>query len=220
MTTAGSLLAPEPIDEPTRSRLGFPKEGSVRSLVVKVPSHTEKTILFHAEYPWSAHGSIPLVALPKKYLLRGMILVESPAGIRTRVETVGLRRLDPSIVNDLAVETDPKDDAGNRPDRSSASRPGRPCVCLHRGHQPARSLHRAADSLSVDRDRPGGHPHDVRRSQRIVPESPATARQFRGGAFARSGSVPKDDVDSCSPRRIRCRSDPVESRRYPSRSRG
>jgi hypothetical protein len=118
----GVLLAPRPIDEPTRSRLAFPKEGSVRSLVVKVPSHTEKTILLHAEYPWSGHGSIPLVALPKKYMLRGMILVEAPAGIRTRVETAGLHRLDPSIVNDLAVETSPKDDAGSRPDHSSASR--------------------------------------------------------------------------------------------------
>jgi hypothetical protein len=116
----GVFLAPGPIDEPTRLRLGFPKEGSVRSLVVKIPSHTEKTIHFHAEYSWNAHGSIPLVALPKKYLLRGMILVESPAGIRTRVETAGLRRLDPSMVNDSAVETDLDDDAGNRPDRSVA----------------------------------------------------------------------------------------------------
>ena len=157
-------------------------------------------------------GSIPLVALPKKYLLRGMILVEAPAGIRTRVETVGLRRLDPSIVNDLAVETDPKDDAGNRPDRSSASRQ---VVHAFAYTEAASRLDLSTELLTpsrVDRDRPGGHPHDVRRSQRIVPEPPAPAGQFRGGAFARSGSIPEDDAGSCSPRRIRRRSDPVESR--------
>ena len=120
--TDGVLLAPRPIDEPARSQLGFPKEGSVRSLLVKVPSHTERTIHLHAEYPWSSRGSIPLVALPKKYLLRGIVLVESPTGIHTRVETVGMLRLDPSTVNDLAVQTDPNGEPGDRPDRSSASR--------------------------------------------------------------------------------------------------
>ncbi len=80
----GVLPAPRPIDSPARVQLGFPNEGSVRSLLVKVPSHTEVTIHFHTEYPWSSHGSIPLVALPKKYLLRGIILVESPTGIHTR----------------------------------------------------------------------------------------------------------------------------------------
>ncbi len=33
-----------------------------------------------------------------------------------------MRRLDPSNVIDLTVQTDPKSEAGNRPDRSSASR--------------------------------------------------------------------------------------------------
>ena len=87
---------PRPIDEPARSRLGFPKEGSARSLVVKVASQTEKTIHFHAEYPWSSHGSIPLVAVSRKYLFRGTIVVETPAGMQSRVKNTGLRRLDPS----------------------------------------------------------------------------------------------------------------------------
>ena len=91
----GIELAPRPIDEAARSRLGFPKQGSARSLLTKVASQTEKSIHFHAEYPWGSQGSIPLVAVSRNYLFRGMILIETPAELRSRLKTAGLRRLDP-----------------------------------------------------------------------------------------------------------------------------
>ena len=92
---SGALLATRPIDEPDRARLGFPKEGSARGLVVKIPFQTEKAIHFHAEYSWNKHGVIPLVLLPREYQPRGIVVVEAPATLQTRLKTIGLRRLAP-----------------------------------------------------------------------------------------------------------------------------
>ncbi len=114
---AGSVeLAPRPIEEPARSRLGFPRGGTARSLVAKVASQAEKTIYFHAEYPWSSHGSIPLVAVSRNYLFRGTIVIETPAGMQSRVKNTGLHRLDPSAGDPPELEPDldtaevPRDD--------------------------------------------------------------------------------------------------------------
>jgi len=116
----GIELAPQPIDQATRSRLGFPKEGSAHRLLAKVASQTEKTIHFHAEYPWSSQGSIPLVAVARNYLFRGMILVETPAETRSRVKTVGLHRLDPSAGDQPRLDPAPDIAEGIRDDRSPA----------------------------------------------------------------------------------------------------
>jgi len=120
---AGDIeLAPRPVDEPARTRLGFPQGGSARSVLAKVASQTEKTIYFHAEYPWRSPGSIPLVAVSRNYVFRGMILVETPGGMRSRVKNVGLRRLDPSAGDQPELEPD-LDIAGvPRDDRSSAKK--------------------------------------------------------------------------------------------------
>ncbi len=90
---AGDPVATTPIDEPDRSRLGFPKEGSARRLVVKIPDQTKKTFHFHAEYSWNKHGVIPLVLLPREYQPRGIVVVEAPGMLQTRLKNVGLRRL-------------------------------------------------------------------------------------------------------------------------------
>jgi hypothetical protein len=89
----GMPLAMRPIEEPERVRLGFPKEGLARSLVVKIPYQSEKTIAFHAEYPWKNGGAIPLLSPSRSYLSRGIVVVETPANMQSRVQTVGLRRL-------------------------------------------------------------------------------------------------------------------------------
>jgi hypothetical protein len=115
-------LAPHPIDQPARERLGFPKQGSARSLLTKVAGQTEKTIYFHAEFPWKSQGSIPLVAVPRDYLFRGMVVVETPAGTRSRVQSVGLRCLDSSAGETPALEADPDFAAGIRDDVTSASK--------------------------------------------------------------------------------------------------
>jgi hypothetical protein len=90
---AGTPLVTRPIDAPDRARLGFPPEGLARSLVVTVPYQTEKTIEFHAEYPWNHHGVIPLVSPARAYLSRGMVVVETPGKMQSRVQAAGLRRL-------------------------------------------------------------------------------------------------------------------------------
>ena len=90
---AGAKVATKPIDEPDRSRLGFPQDGSTRGLVIKIPSQTEKTVHFHAEYSWDKHGSIPLMILPREYQPRGTVVIEASAMVQTRLKTVGLRRL-------------------------------------------------------------------------------------------------------------------------------
>ena len=92
---SGAPVTIQPIDEPDRARLGFPKEGSARGLVVKIPFQTEKAIHFHAEYSWNKHGVIPLVLLPREYQPRGIVVVEAPAVLQTRLKAAGLRRLAP-----------------------------------------------------------------------------------------------------------------------------
>ena len=105
---AGAQIETEPIAEPERARLGFPQDGIARSLKVKIPNQTEKTIHFHAEYSWHNHGLIPLVALSRKFLSRGVVIVESPAAMQTRVQAVGVRRLDPSALEQ--ARPDPGDE--------------------------------------------------------------------------------------------------------------
>jgi hypothetical protein len=111
-----------PVDEAARARLGFPEHGSACSLLTRVASQTAKTIHFHAERPWNLQGSIPLVAVPRDYLFRGMILVETPVGFASRVKSVGLRRVDPSIVEQFPLEHDLDFAAGTRDDRFSPKR--------------------------------------------------------------------------------------------------
>jgi hypothetical protein len=114
---AGAIkLAPPPIDAAARERLGFPTGGAARRLLTKVASQTEKAIDFHAELPWSSPGSIPLVAVPEDYLFRGMIVVESPPGMRARVKSVALRRLNPAGERP-SLEPDQDIAAGTRDDR-------------------------------------------------------------------------------------------------------
>ena len=105
-----------------RSRLGFPKEGSARRLLAKVESQTEKTIHFHAEYPWSARGAIPLVAISRNYLFRGVIVVETSAGMRSRLKSERLRRLDPSAGEQPELELDQDGAGALRGDQSAAKR--------------------------------------------------------------------------------------------------
>ena len=114
---AGAIdLVPRSVDELARSRLGFPKEGAARSLLVKVASQAEKTIHFHAEYPWNGHGSIPLVAVSRNYWFRGTVLIETPAEMRLRMKNTGLHRLassadeQPELEPDLDIAGAPRDD--------------------------------------------------------------------------------------------------------------
>ena len=50
---------------------------------------------FRASLPWSSPGLVPLLRAPRDALQRGTILVETPAGMKSRARTVGLGRLHP-----------------------------------------------------------------------------------------------------------------------------
>ncbi len=112
-------VSPRTIDEPARTSLGFPAEGSVRSLAVRIPSYTEKEIRFRVDLPWSGSGPIPLLGLPRSYLPRGTILLECPPELEMRAQPVGLRRLDPSSVDDRPIGV-PADPAASRKTSRSA----------------------------------------------------------------------------------------------------
>jgi len=120
-----SLLETRLLDRDAVARLGLPQGGSARNVVVEVPPGAVKTISFHAELPWTTVGPIPLLALPGRYLSRGVIGIEIPASVRSRVESAGLRRLDPSAVARPGGKTESDQVAGNRdellPGRSSSA---------------------------------------------------------------------------------------------------
>ena len=91
--SAGPLPAPRLLDEPARARIGLPREGLALDLELKIPSQTEKSIHFHAEYPWTSGSPVPFLAVSRKYIQRGVIVVKTPGAIRSRIKALGLRRL-------------------------------------------------------------------------------------------------------------------------------
>ncbi len=114
----GAELTLGPIEEPVRARLGFPARGSARALIVNLSPQAQKAIHFEAASPWNTRGSIPLLSVPREEFRSGTIVIETPAGMRSRVENVGLGRLNPSVVDMLRTGRVPEDAGGLRGDRS------------------------------------------------------------------------------------------------------
>ncbi len=77
---------------------GLPKGATALALGLLIPARGHRTVAFHAEYPWDSVGLVPLLSPPDRFLTRGVIQVETPLGTRTRVESTGLERLDPSLL--------------------------------------------------------------------------------------------------------------------------
>ena len=94
--SGGRLPAAHPVDQPARAALGLPEEGLALLLPVMIGSHAEKIIHFHAEYSWKSGGQIPIVAVSRKYLQDGMIVVKIPNNVRSRFKASRLRILDAS----------------------------------------------------------------------------------------------------------------------------
>ncbi len=115
---AGVELSLQPIEGPGRARLDFPREGSARALIVNLPPHAEKAFRFEAALRWGPRGSIPLLSVPREDFRGGTILIETPAGMRSRVESVGLGRLNPSVVDPPRTGRGSEDAGGVRGDRS------------------------------------------------------------------------------------------------------
>ncbi len=113
----GAVLTAQDVAESDRTRLGFPKEGIATLLQVAVAAQTQKTVSFHAEYSWENQGPIPLVSLGRKYLSRGLVVCETPAGLRSRARTALLRRLDGSTLEQADFENGEEFAIESRDDR-------------------------------------------------------------------------------------------------------
>ena len=114
----GPLPSPRPIDGPARARLGLPEAGLAVDLAVKIASGTEKTIHFHAQYPWTSGSPVPLVAVSRKYLQRGLIVVKTEGAVRSRFKAAGLRLLEKSAGSSSQLDPDREAEEGSREDHS------------------------------------------------------------------------------------------------------
>jgi hypothetical protein len=115
---AGVALATRPIEATERARLGLPRAGSSRGLIVNMAAQAEKAIRFEASSRRETRGPIPLLSAPGEFFRRGTILVETPAGMRSRTESTGLGRISPSVVAPARTAQDAEDAALVRGDRS------------------------------------------------------------------------------------------------------
>jgi hypothetical protein len=98
----GSELPLRPIEASAGERLGIPEGTSARALPLNLPALTERTVSFRATVPWSSGGLVPLLNAPGEYLKQGIILVETPAGMKSSARTVGLGRLNPAAIEPIA----------------------------------------------------------------------------------------------------------------------
>jgi hypothetical protein len=109
----GKELSLRALDAAERARLDFPKDGFAGCLLFKVPGKADKTISYQAELAWNAAGSIPLLAVPRRSLVQGVIELETPRFAHCRLQTTGLRRLDPAALAGLDTEGDLEFDDGS-----------------------------------------------------------------------------------------------------------
>ena len=91
---AGGRVPRPLLDRSARGDLGFPEGGLALGLDVKIASESERTIHFHADYPWADGSPVPMLAVSRKYLQRGVIVVKTPAAVRSQFKAAGLRVLD------------------------------------------------------------------------------------------------------------------------------
>ncbi len=120
---SAGLAASSPLSPARRMSLGLPRNGLALELLVKVAAQTERTIEFSGDFPSKSPDSIPLVTLPRKYLPRGMIQIETPPAMRSWVKTEGVRRLDATAVGHERLEL-AKGIAGTSRDERSWARDG------------------------------------------------------------------------------------------------
>jgi hypothetical protein len=121
-----SPLQTRPLDQETIARQGLPQGGSARNVLLKLRPGASKAVSFHAELPWTTQSTIPLLSVPGRYFARGVIGIELPAWVRPRVESQGLRLVDPSMIirrgREIPPDQAPQGQNDLLPDRSSTVR--------------------------------------------------------------------------------------------------
>ena len=194
-------LETRPLDERARLRLGLPTAGSGFELQVNVAGQTARTINFRLERPWNSNGSIPVVSLPRKFLLRGLVVVDTPAGLHSRIKTVGLPARSDRYRS-------PRGGAGQEIEgailegRSAAKDSLAISLTYTEIDVPQLELFTEPRTVAHRRHHPGSALDDIGRPAGSVPESAAPARQFRRGAVTRARVSPETQGGACPSRWI------------------
>ena len=103
-------LAVQPLAAERALELGFPQGGSALLLTLAIPPRAQKSLAFRADQPWDSVGSIPLLSPAKAFMTQAIVQIETPLGTRTRVESNGLERLDPSALAAKSPAAAPADE--------------------------------------------------------------------------------------------------------------
>ncbi|MBV8315136.1 MAG: hypothetical protein JOZ53_09370, partial [Planctomycetaceae bacterium] len=110
----GMPLARRPLDARRRAAEGLPESGAAWELARPGTGPGRVTIRARLEVPWSGRGAIPLLALPERFQARGLVLVAVNRGLRSAVESRGLRGLDPMVAG-RAREAEDQDVGESQP---------------------------------------------------------------------------------------------------------
>src|SRR5262249_39070845 len=92
----GVELRLRPLEEATRARLELSPDASARALLLAIPHHGQSAVSFRASLPWSSPGLVPLLYVPREQFQQGIMRLETPAGMKSRVQAEGPGRLHPT----------------------------------------------------------------------------------------------------------------------------
>ncbi|AMV37126.1 hypothetical protein [Planctomyces sp. SH-PL62] len=112
----GNRLAPTILAESDRRRLGFPDGGVVLELAAETSAQGRATVRFASSTAWDGRGTVPLPCLPGADSPRGVVVIETPEHVRSRITGEGLSRIEASLAETLAPG----------PDAAGAARAGGP----------------------------------------------------------------------------------------------
>lgn len=123
----GAKIEPTLLDESARRKLALPRSGAALELKVEPSAADRVAIDFRAKLPWSGRGRIPLPCLPSSFTPRGVVVIETPHRTRSRIESEGLRAIEPALADRLA----PSPDARPRTAPASGSASASPYWTAH-----------------------------------------------------------------------------------------
>ena len=83
----------------SRGHSGCPRVGRRLRWQFEIVGQRQKTIHFHAEYPWAPGSAVPILAVARKYLQQGVLVVKTPHAVRSQFKATGMRMLEASAVS-------------------------------------------------------------------------------------------------------------------------
>ena len=98
----GAEIEPALLTDPARRKLALPRSGAAFELMRKPSAEDRAVIDFRAKLAWNGQGRIPLPCLPKSFSPRGVVVIETPHRMRSRIAIEGLRKIEPALAGRLA----------------------------------------------------------------------------------------------------------------------